>query len=155
MSDIQILGTGSRLVKMGMRGTGPVIEDMIKNSKSEIHIAAYSITPHARKIIKMINDALERGIKVTIVVNHLEKQGNEIRRIFKRMEGSYPYLKIKNFKPTNGDLHAKVIITDRQNAVIGSANFSFGGMARNYEIGVKIKGKDAWRLAKIIDHLAR
>ncbi len=54
----------------------------------------------------------------------------------------------------NQMLHAKVIVADRKKAVLGSANFSWGGMSAHYEIGVLLEGKDAWTLSKLVDEVA-
>lgn len=52
-------------------------------------------------------------------------------------------------------LHAKVIVADRKKAILGSANFSWGGMSSHYEIGVLIEGKDARTLSELVDEIAR
>lgn len=51
-------------------------------------------------------------------------------------------------------LHAKVVVVDRKKAVLGSANFSWGGMAAHYEIGVLLEGDEAWTLSKLVDDVA-
>ena len=48
-------------------------------------------------------------------------------------------------------LHAKVIVRDRDVAVVGSANFSWGGMASHYEVGVYLDGDEAETLADMIN----
>ena len=48
-------------------------------------------------------------------------------------------------------IHAKVIISDRKKAVIGSANLTWSGMRTNYEIGTYVEGAEIWELSKIID----
>jgi cardiolipin synthase len=72
------------------------------------------------------------------------------------MSAKYPYVNIKNFQGSDDiqQLHAKVIVVDRNKAVIGSANFSWNGMYGNYEIGLLLKGQHAWKLAKVIDVLS-
>ena len=52
-------------------------------------------------------------------------------------------------------LHAKVIVADRKKAILGSANFSWGGMSSHYEIGVLVEGKDARTLSELVDEIAR
>ena len=48
MNKVRVLATGPEFLKYGIRGTGPVIEEMIKNSEKEIQIMAYIIShmPH-------------------------------------------------------------------------------------------------------------
>ncbi|MEM3186503.1 MAG: phospholipase D-like domain-containing protein [Conexivisphaerales archaeon] len=51
-------------------------------------------------------------------------------------------------------LHAKIIVSDRTKALVGSANFSWGGMYSNYEIGLLIEGQVACKLGDITDYLS-
>jgi phosphatidylserine/phosphatidylglycerophosphate/cardiolipin synthase-like enzyme len=41
---------------------------------------------------------------------------------------------------TDGSMHAKVIISDNTEAIVGSANLTYSGADRNLEIGVRIRG---------------
>ena len=41
---------------------------------------------------------------------------------------------------TVGSMHAKVIISDNTEAIVGSANLTFSGADRNLEVGVRICG---------------
>lgn len=56
--------------------------------------------------------------------------------------------------PAGRQLHAKVLVSDRKKALVGSANFSWGGMIANYEIGIMLEGDAAWKMAEIIDKFA-
>lgn len=153
VSSVQILATGAKFLHHNLQGTGPAIEDIISEAKNEIHILAYVITTRANRMLKLLNESLDRGVKVTIVVNKLDEQHKSTRTMLERMSKKHKYLNVTSFEPPNGDMHAKVIIADRNRAVIGSANFSLGGMRKNYEIGVKIEGAAAWQLSKLIDSL--
>lgn len=154
MTKVRILATGPEFVKKGFRGTGPVIEETIRDAKKEIQILAYVISPHALKILNMLEDSLQRGIKVKIVLNKFSDHEPEIKQKLTRMKKQYELFEMVDFHRTAGDLHAKVLVADRKIAVIGSANFSWGGMAKNYEIGVIFEDEAAWELSKLIDDLA-
>ena len=39
-----------------------------------------------------------------------------------------------------GSMHAKVIIADHSEAIVGSANLTYSGADRNLEMGVRIRG---------------
>ena len=39
-----------------------------------------------------------------------------------------------------GSMHAKVIISDNKEAIVGSANLTYSGADRNLEIGIRIRG---------------
>ena len=88
---------------------------------------------------------------------------NENELIFLQQKNSHektPLLMCKDEKcfVSNGGnlsprkmLHAKVIVRDRDVAVVGSANFSWGGMASHYEVGVYLDGDEAETLADMIN----
>ncbi|MDA7953116.1 MAG: phospholipase D family protein [Nitrosopumilus sp.] len=154
MTKADVLATGEISLKHGFQGTGPAIEELIIEADTEIHILAYMMTSHARQILKLLEDSLERGVAVTIVLNKLHEQSPDIRMKLDKMSEVYRRLHVADFSMPEGDMHAKVIVADRSCAVIGSANFTFGGMTRNYEIGVRIEGKEAGRLSALIDSLA-
>ena len=155
MNKVQILATGPEFLKDGIRGTGPVIEEIIKNSEKEIQILAYVISHHASKFLDLLELALKREIKITIILNKFEKHDVKIKKKIKKMQKLYRKFTIIDFTGStrNPDLHAKVIVVDRKNAIIGSANFSWHGMTGNYEIGVYLEGDSAWKLGKLIDDM--
>jgi len=154
MTDIQILATGPEFVKRGLRGTQPVIEQLIKNADRFIHILAYKFGPDIN-MWNLLEDRLERGVKVTIVASKNE----QIKPVLEKLESFEQKFKenflMADFQNAEGGLlHAKVIVVDRKKAVIGSANFSKGGMKNHYELGVLINDEShAWELANLIEIL--
>ncbi len=154
MNDIEILVTGLKIMKGGIRGTEPVVEEIIKNANNEIQLVAYLFTPSATHILELIKKAAERGVNIIFVINDIESQNEIIRNELKEIANKYSHFKLYNFKdPQNKPLHAKIVIADRKKALVGSANFSWSGMYANYEIGVLINGKSAWKLAQVVDSL--
>lgn len=152
MNKVQILATGFEFMKEGVRGIEPVIEELINSAQEEIHIMAYIFTPSALHILHLLNDAAERGIKITMVVNRIEFQDEQIKAWLNSAGKKFPHVRVVNFcNPEGRQLHAKVIVSDRNRALVGSANFSWGGMVANYEIGILLEGDLAWKLAELID----
>ena len=39
-----------------------------------------------------------------------------------------------------GSMHAKVIVADEHEAIVGSANFTYSGSHRNLEAGIRLRG---------------
>jgi len=153
---IEILATGPELLKKGIRGIEPVMEELIADAVSEVQILVYVFTPQAIHVLNLIRKAAERGVRVTMVVNSLESQHEEIRRELGLLASRYPHMKIISFMGSgNRQLHAKIIVADRKKAVVGSANFSWGGMYANYEVGLLVEGEIAWKLADIVDSLSQ
>lgn len=155
MNRIDILATGPKFIGRGIRGTEPVVEEILRQARSEIHIAAYVFTSSAMHLIDLIEQAAERGVKVTMVINNLEDHYENVRTRLKSVKSRFEFVRLVDFMDVEGgQLHAKVVVVDRKKAVIGSANFTKGGMVANYEIGAFVEGDKAWALAELIDILA-
>lgn len=154
MSSIKILATGSDFLKEGVRGTGPVVEEIMEHIDDELHILAYVISKHAVKFLDLIERAIESGVKTTLVINKLEEQDDEVKEKLRKWKNKFPYFNLVDFNRKGKTLHAKVVVVDRTKAVIGSANFSWGGMSGNYEIGILLEGRDAWTLSRLVDDVA-
>src|SRR6185437_13920833 len=108
MTDIQILATGSEFIGEGVRGTGQVIEELIHQAKNEIQIMAYLFT-ESGKVMPLLEKSLQKGIKVTIVINDLKNQDAEIKKKIATMGKEFSNLKVVDFlKPKGEQLHAKL-----------------------------------------------
>ena len=82
-------------------------------------------------------------------------------------KNNMPFLRCKDkncFESNGGNmfpkkiLHAKVIVVDEYRdtakAIVGSANFSWGGLANHYEVGVYVEGDEARTLGQMILEIA-
>jgi phosphatidylserine/phosphatidylglycerophosphate/cardiolipin synthase-like enzyme len=156
MQNAQVLVTGKHFTGHGLRAIGPVVEELVARAEQEIKILAYVFTTSAMPLLERVEDALARGVRVTVVVNRLDAQPQNIIATLKGLAGRYAHATIRSFESADGSqLHAKVVLVDRQRAVIGSANFTWGGMVNNHEIGVLIEGDGAWELSNFVDRMAR
>jgi len=150
---VSLIVTGLEILLPQTRSIDSVVQQLIQEAKREIHVAAYLLTKGALHIIEQLERSAENGIKITILVDHLEEQEYPIVRRLKSL-ATRPNVSVISFcDPKGGHLHAKVLVVDRTKAVIGSANLSWGGMVTNYEIGVLVEGETAWKIAEIIDRL--
>jgi phosphatidylserine/phosphatidylglycerophosphate/cardiolipin synthase-like enzyme len=50
-------------------------------------------------------------------------------------------------------VHGKVLVADRRMALVGSANFTEGGLLRNVEIGVRLEGRVAEEICRFVKKL--
>jgi len=154
MTELKILATGTDFLKENVRGTGPAVEKVIDDAQRELHIMAYVISKHAKNFMDLLEKALESGVKTTLVINKLAEQDDETKERLFSWRRKFSYFRLVDFNRVEKTLHAKVIVADRDRAVIGSANFSWGGLSGNYEIGVLIQGRDAYTLSKLVDDVA-
>ena len=156
MMDLTIVATGSDLVGGGVRGTEPAVRELIHKARDEIHVLAYTISSEGMRIVDLLESGLQRGVRVCLVVNKMDEKDQSVADSLRAMNKKYGHFVLGNFlDPRGRDLHAKVLVADREAAIVGSANMSWRGMSKNYEIGVLIKDKSCWKLATMIDGLAR
>src|SRR6266705_129772 len=132
MNNVQIIATGPELVRAGARAIEPVIEELMLGAKREIHLVAYVFTVQADRFLTLLGQTAERGVRLTVVVNHLERQDRRVREGLLSLARSFDHAKVASFTGNGAQLHAKAVVADRERAVVGSANFSWGGMATNY-----------------------
>jgi len=155
MNKLTILATGTDFLKRQVRGTGPAIEEILADAKDEIQIMAYMISKNAVAFMDIIESKLESGKRTTIVINKLATQDSDVVTRLESWRHRFPtHFTLVDFSRDDKTLHAKVIVTDRSKAVIGSANFTWGGLSGNYEIGVLVEGNKAWELADLVDDVA-
>ena len=149
-----ILATGTDILVDEVRGAESAIRDIVTGAQSELHVMAYVISKHATWFMENIQSALERGISTTLVINRLGAQDSVTRDRLCRWNRTYPHFSLRSYDNDRKSVHAKVVVADRNWAVVGSANFSWHGMATNYEVGVLLEGKEAWTLSKVVDRMA-
>jgi phosphatidylserine/phosphatidylglycerophosphate/cardiolipin synthase-like enzyme len=147
-----ILATGHRLVGGGVRSFEPVVADLVRTASKEIQIAAYSFDPSGLALLREIDQRGRTGVRVSIIVRSLTALRHDIRRELEMMSDRYT---VVDFSSQNDSLlHTKVLVVDRSDAVLGSANFTFGGLVTNHEIGIWLKGEEAWQVSTLLDKLA-
>lgn len=155
MNHVELTGTGPAFVSQGIREIEPFVEEIISKSVSEIQILAYVFTPSALPLIRLLEQAASRGVQITIVFNKLKEQNMEVVNAIAKVTAKYPRMRVVSFEDPNGGLlHAKVVVSDRKRAIVGSANFTMGGLVSNYELGVYLEGEVVWKLSNLIDSFA-
>ena len=151
MSEITIVSTGEKWVGYGFRSFSSVIEEMMSIAEKEIVMTAYVISD--MKVVDSVKNALERGISVEIFIYlpDSSQRTSAVNEIFK-LSKEYRYLRIHTI--SDEVLHAKVLIVDGDRVLAGSANPTFGGMVKNYELGFLVKdGRIAQKVLTLLRRL--
>lgn len=153
--DFQLLVTGSKFTGRGFRAIEMVLMEIVQSAREEIYVAAYILTPLATGLLDILEKALEKGVRVTAIIDDLEKQPSEIKKKLHDMSDKFTHMRLVNFyDPEGGHLHAKAIVVDRRVAVIGSANLTWGGLVANHELAFVVYGDEAWHIASLLDAIA-
>lgn len=99
------------------------------NKEKNVTISDFESYWHCRECDRRFHGSAEKE-------NHQNESGHKLE--------DYP----------TGFLHAKAIVKNRNEMVVGSANFTKGGMQNYYELGVHVKGIECDSMAAMIDKLA-
>ncbi len=110
--------------------------DMMNRANRYIHV----MTPYFindNETIRAFKYAAERGTEVILIVPHIpdKKAIYDVTRI------SYPVLLragVKVYEYTPGFVHAKVVVSDDNKAVVGSINFDFRSLYHHFECATYI-----------------
>lgn len=154
---VSIVVTGLAWMGGGIRSVESTIEDMLTNASDEIQVAAYMITGGAGEFLRLVQDCLHRGVRVTLIVNRLATQPEEIRTVIKDMARRFHHFVLLDFHPKDEQeyLHAKIMVADRSTALVGSPNLSWRGLVLNHELAVVITGPAAAKIGSLLDALGR
>ena len=154
---VTIVVTGLAWMGGGIRSVESAIEDMLTNASDEIQVASYMITGGAGEFLRLVQNCLHRGVRVTIIVNRFETQPEEIRATIRDMIQRFHHFVLLDFNPKDEQeyLHAKIMVADRSTALVGSPNLTWRGLVLNHELAVVITGPAASKIAGLLDSLER
>jgi hypothetical protein len=126
---------------------------LIDAAHDEVFIVGYSFSfqhESIQELLRCIERAVERGCRVNVIVNNVEKNFKEILSHWKKE--SYKLNVFHWIGEEEGvytSLHAKLIIIDQQKLLLTSANFTYHGYQKNIETGVIIEdhkiSRDIWK----------
>lgn len=155
MSEVQILVTGLAWMGGGFRSIESALDELLHEAQDEVLITAYAIGNASERIFTRLKSPLKRGVKIHLIVNHLEKQPDTVIESLKSLKDAYPYFHLYSFESQEemADLHAKAVVVDRKKALIGSANISYRGWTTNHELAVLVTGPAVSDIARAIDRL--
>jgi len=127
---------------------------LFREAKQEILLTAYSITSGADILFDWLDIALSRGVEIKMIVNHLEGQPPVVIQKLQGLVKKYQHFYLYDFHRDEWvDLHAKLVVADRQIAIVGSSNLSRRGLLTNYELALSITGQVATDIACAVDSI--
>jgi phosphatidylserine/phosphatidylglycerophosphate/cardiolipin synthase-like enzyme len=178
MSDLSA-SERAKTARPGMVWTGPevrgslprlarqVVKDMIADAHRELLIVAYWIAGPADgegivvDVIERIADAVRRGVRTTMILDCQERPyGGDNRQALlslwpEKLElpGLYTWLDVRDEEHLK--LHAKVLVVDERECLVGSANLTMHALDRNMELGVRLHGSVSKRISDHFKSLIR
>lgn len=137
-------GTATRL-------TSAAVVDLIGRATAHILLVGYAVH-NEPTVTQAMQDATNRGVSVTLVVersldNPSFTGGNRPFPSLDAIRLHWP-----NFaRPAGASLHAKLLVIDDTEALVGSANVTGAALGKNLECGLLVRGGSAAR--KLRDHV--
>lgn len=121
--------------------TRSAVDALLSGCKRELLVVGYLLEDRA--FLESVEDLCACGREVTIV----GERAKGLFRLYRNWKVTIPSPKfLTAVEPVPGAefiLHAKVVVVDRSEALVGSANFTMPGFRRNFEVGVRLSGKRA------------
>jgi phosphatidylserine/phosphatidylglycerophosphate/cardiolipin synthase-like enzyme len=151
---VRVVVTGISWMGSGIGSIESAIDSLFSNAKQDVLISAYSIGNGTDLVFDWIKSVLNRGILVRMIVNQLEGQPAVVVNQLVQLTRTYPHFDLYEFIPNEeSDLHAKVIVVDHKQALVGSSNLSRNGIIANHEMALLVEGPVASQVASALDKL--
>jgi len=154
MENVRVVVTGPAWMGAGVESVESAVENMLRTAQNEIMVVAYAIGMGASPLLDRLAEVCERGVSVCFVVNRLDAQTPDARERLGKCAGLLDF-RLYDFRPLrpDEDLHAKIMVADRERALVGSSNLSWRGLVTNHELALLVQGKAASEVASTIDRL--
>lgn len=149
-----LVWTGHKPPGSSLRSTPPVIAEMLDAGKRHVIVLSYSVwlgQARVRSVLDRVVAARRRGAQVTFVVDRNYSPGDTAsghnrEQLRTEWPNDVPRPDIYtwgNDEDRIAKLHAKVIIVDRRDLLVTSANLTGHGMSGNLELGARLIGRPA------------
>ncbi|TKB08842.1 DISARM system phospholipase D-like protein DrmC [Desulforhopalus sp. IMCC35007] len=148
----EVVWSGPKVDGSYLRATRQVVQDIIASSKTELLVVGYWLAGKEdsegiiNDIVEQIAQAVTRNVKVTLVLDKGEKGYGKNNRetLLSLWPKDLPLPLLLTWKIPSNDqhlkLHAKVLVSDRRDALVTSANLTMYALDRNIEMGVRMQG---------------
>lgn len=135
--------------------TRDVVQTMLEGARTSILVAGYELNePSVRRLL--IRRGLDK-IAVTVVGDRKTGSARELQKDWP--PHARPLRALENIEAATpwqaALLHAKVIVADSETALIGSANFTAGGLRNNIELGVRLTGPLTAQIEQLLTRLTQ
>lgn len=142
---IELVWTGPSSELVATRKTEQALLQIIKSARIKLFLTSF-VAYDVAAILQSLEDALSRGVTVSILLEASEMDGGGISiDVIGRMREALPNAKIFSWKDkadayAGGKVHAKVAVADEHICFVSSANLTGHAMEKNMEAGVLISG---------------
>jgi phosphatidylserine/phosphatidylglycerophosphate/cardiolipin synthase-like enzyme len=144
----------------GVRATFPVVTEMLGWARRSVLVVTYSlwIGADTQTVIDLLAELSSTGVDITFVLDRRYQAGWNVAQLKQRWPAGRrkPALYTwQHEKDAIAKLHAKVLIVDRRDLLITSANLTGHGMKGNLEFGLRVLGRPAEDASRHFESLVR
>ncbi len=151
---VAVAVTGLAWMGSGIGSIESSVERVFREAQHDVSITAYAVSMGADIVFENLDSSLARGIAVRMAVNKLYVQPAEVIARLLKLNEVFPHFHLFTFQGAeNQDLHAKVILADRNAAVVGSSNLSHRGLLGNHELALVVQGPICEGIGFALDRL--
>lgn len=150
--NVDLVGTVPGGMDLGIRATRMVVREMLREADEEIFVFGFEVSD--QEFIKILAE-----VAVTVPVRLLvDRERGSADRITAEWPPVLDPPTIYTNRPDRGGfayekMHSKGILVDGKDLLITSANLTQHGMEGNFELGVRIRGDPARRMAETVERL--
>ena len=156
----EVVWTGPMVEGSYLRATRQVVQDIITGAEQELLVVGYWIAGHGdqegiiQDVVRLMATAAMRGVRVVLVLDSREKSYGKNNRdvLLELWPKTCQPPQVLTWRVAEDEhhlkLHAKVLIADRSDALVTSANLTMHALDRNMEMGVRITHKPAHQIAQ-------
>ena len=154
---VEVVCTAPERYGLPVRTTYATATQMIQGASEEIIVVGYVFTEGASALVELLAAAqTDRKVRVTIIGNRMR---NQMPRLKETWPAAVPFPRVFSREPVAdaplATLHAKLLLCDRSEALVTSANFSHHGLHANIEIGLHIRSPVVERLCEFVHAMVR
>lgn len=166
---VDTVWTGPEVAGSLTRRTEAVVKEIIAEASEELLIVGYWLvtsTVQIKELIAQLKEKAQAGVKIRFVFDPAERGGQSSdnfkalseewssnlsdapRQVYSWSEAMEKIIS-KNGSVFDRKLHAKVIVADRRDALVTSANLTHAGLLQNLEMGFRVEGDMA---SAVVEH---
>lgn len=159
---VEVAWTGPEAGGPLVRPTRAVIREMLRQVRSggEILLVGYSLTADdgspTVEVIDLLTEASRNQAQIRVVL-HKDDQERNRGNLLEAWDAFAVKPTIYTWEPETGGpyrkMHAKVLVVDRVELLVTSANLTYHGLSENIEVGLRVRGPQAGAIAQRFDHL--
>jgi len=139
-----------------------VAQREIRNAKQSIYLIAYLFLlydypgAYSNRILQDLIDARERGVAVHVILDYpkpkyMDEGGPKNQEVYEKLKHAGIDVRFDSPKKRT---HNKVLIIDEETIILGSHNYSFGGLKYNNEASLLVRDRaKAKRLIKYFEQI--